>query len=138
MVLLILIVFLLIGGLVTFIAVLNITSPVHLNLFLWQTPDLPFGAWLIASFLCGAIVLYLVSVLSALGDRRNIKVLQKQVLALQAQITAMSQASSSSAVQTAGEGLSSAGGAPMMPMPDVMNTPPPEGRIPSSPLQQFQ
>ncbi len=137
MVLLILVVFLLIGGLMTFIAALNLTQSVHLNLFLWQTPDLPFGLCLMASFLCGAIVLYLVSVLSALGDRRSIKALQKRVHALEAQVTAMSQTSSPSTGQMAGEGLSSAGNRPMMPMPGVMNTPQPEGRMPSSPLQQF-
>jgi uncharacterized integral membrane protein len=134
---LILVVFLLIGGLMAIIAVLNITQPIPLDLFFWKIPDLPFGLYLGASFLCGAIVLYLVSVFSALRDRRNIKALQKQVHALEAQITSMSQASSPSADQVAGEGLSSADKKAMMPMPGVMSTPPPEGRMPSSPLQQF-
>ena len=137
MILLILVVFLLIGGLVTFVAALNLTQSVHLNLFLWQTPDWPFGLCLLASFLCGAIVLYLVSALSALRDRRSIKALQKRVHALEAQVTAMSQTSASSTGQTVGEGLSSAGNGPMVPMPGVVNTPQPEGRMPSSPLQQF-
>jgi uncharacterized integral membrane protein len=135
---LILVVILLIGGLVTFIAVQNLTPLVHLNLLFWQTPDLPLGIWLIAAFLCGAIVLYLVTMLSALGDRHKMKVLRKRVLALEEQVTAMTQTSSSSAEQTPEGRLSAADTPPMMPMPGVMNTPQPDGRVPSAPLSPLQ
>ena len=105
--------------------------------------------WLIAAFLCGAIVLYLVAMLSGLEDQHKMKVLRKRVLALEEQVAAMTQTSSSSAGQTSEGGSSSAGQTPegrlsvadtppLMPMPGVMNTPQPDGRIPSAPLSPLQ
>lgn len=134
----ILVVFLLLGGLVTLIAVLNLTQSVQLDLFFWSISALPVGVWLIAAFLFGAIALYLVSVLSAVGDRRQIKALRQQVLSLEGQMKAMSQTSLPSARQTSKDGLSSANTGPMITMPGVMNTPHPDGRIPSSPLPPLQ
>lgn len=135
---LILVVFLLIGGLVVLIAVLNLT-PVQLGLFsLWHSPPLPLGVCLAAAFLFGAILLYLVSVLSAMGDRREIKTLREKVLSLQEQIAGMSATNSSSAQQTVDDGLSSADTGPMLPVPGVVNTPQPEGRLSTSPLSPLQ
>ena len=134
----ILVVFLLLGGLVTLIAVQNLTQSVQLDLFFWSTPALPVGVWLIAAFLLGAVALYLVSVLSAVGDRREIKALRQQALALEGQMKTISQTSSPSARQTPEDGLSSANTGPMIAMPGVMNTPQPDGRIPSSPLPPLQ
>jgi uncharacterized integral membrane protein len=140
MFLLIFVVFLLIGGLVTFVAVQNLTPVVHLSVLLWHPPDVSVGVWLIVAFLCGAVVLYLVSLLSALGDRWRMKALRKQVLALEERIAAMSQMSSSSSEQTAEDRLSSADTGPMIATPGVMNTPPPDSHIqsPLSPLQNFR
>jgi uncharacterized integral membrane protein len=140
MFLLIFVVFLLIGGLVTFVAVQNLAPVVHLSVLLWHTPDVSVGVWLIAAFLCGAVVLYLVSVLSALGDRWRMRALRKQVLALEERIAAMSQMSSSSSEQTADDRLSSADTGPMVAMPGVINTPSPDSHIqsPLSPLQNFR
>lgn len=138
MVFLILVVILLGGGLVAYIAVQNLTSSVPLDLFIWHTGNYPLGVWLVAAFLCGAIVLYLVSMLSALKDRHVMKVLRKRVLALEEQIAAMNQTSASSAGQTPEGGLSSVNTPAMMSMPSVMNTPSPDGRIPSAPLQNFR
>ncbi len=138
---LIFVVFLLIGGLVTFVAVQNLAPVVHLSVFLWHTPDLPVGAWLIAAFLFGAVLLYLVSVFSALGDRRRMKAVHKQVRALEERIMAMSQTSSSSSELSPDDELSSADTGPMMAMPDVVNTPQPDGGVrplPLSPLQNFR
>lgn len=135
----ILVVILLSGGLVTYVAVHNLTPPVQLDLFVWHIGNLPLGVWLIGAFLCGAIVLYLVSMLAGLEDRHKIKVLRKRVRALEEQVAAMTQTSSSSSERpTSGGGLSKIDTAPMMALPSVMNTPPPDGRIPSAPLSQLQ
>ena len=135
---LILFVFLLIGGLVTFIGVQNLALWIHLDVFLWRTSDLPVGVWLVAAFLCGAVALYLVAVLAALGDRRKMKTLRRQVLTLQEQVTAVSQTGSSATVQTESDRLSLADTGPMISVPGVVSTPQPGGRIPSSPLSPVQ
>jgi uncharacterized integral membrane protein len=136
---LIFVVILLIGGLVTYIAVQNITPPVQLDLFSWHIRDYPLGVWLIAAFLCGAIVLYLISMLFALEDRHKMKVLRKRVVALEKQVAATTQTSSAAAGQASESKLVAADAVPMMPMPGVMNTPqPPDGRIPSAPLSPLQ
>ena len=135
---LVLVVCLLIGGLIAFIAVQNPTPLVHLNLFAWRTPDLQLGVWLVLAFLCGAIILYLVTVPCALSDRHKIKTLRKRVLALEEQMTASGQKDSPSTEQTPENSLSSVDTAPMMPMPGVINTPQPDGRIPSAPLSPLQ
>ena len=125
---LIIVVFLLLGGVLALIAAQNISLSVHLNLFSLQTPNLPIGVWLIATFLLGAIALYLVSVFSGMSDRRTIKVLRQQVLALEEQITT---------TQIVGDRLSTASTGPLVPMPGV-NTPQPGGRVPTSPLPPMQ
>jgi uncharacterized integral membrane protein len=130
----ILVVFLLIGGIATFIAMSNLTPPVHLGVFSWHTPDLPLGLWLIAAFLCGAILLYLVALISTLGDRRRMKALRKQVLALQEQVTTLSQANSPSPQSTEGDKFSTANTAPISRIPSTTNTPQSNGRKPTSPL----
>jgi uncharacterized integral membrane protein len=139
---LIFIVFLLIGGLVSLIAVQNLT-PVQLDVFSWHVASLPFGAWLIAAFLCGAIALYLISVLSALGDWRKMGALKKQVYALEEQIKAMTHASPSAAAQTQEDELSSADTGPMVSVSSgvvggTMTTSQSEDRSPSSPLSPLQ
>jgi uncharacterized integral membrane protein len=135
---LIFVVILLIGGLVAYIAVQNLTLPVQLDLFSWNIRDFPLGVWLVAAFLCGAIVLYLVSMLSALEDRHKMKVLRKRVVALEEQVAAMTQTSSPSIGQTPEGKLTSVDAVPRMPMPGVMNTPQPDGHIPSAPLSPLQ
>jgi uncharacterized integral membrane protein len=135
---LIFVVILLIGGLVTYIAVQNLMPPVQLDLFSWHIRGYPLGMWLIAAFLCGAIVLYLISMLSALEDRHKMKVLRKRVVALEEQVAAMTQISSSSAEQPSESKLAAVDAVPIMPMPGVANTPPADGRIPSAPLSPLQ
>src|SRR6266516_4554950 len=75
---LVLLVFVLIGGILTVITIENLLTPVHLVLFTWQTPTLPLGLLLLIFFLVGALLLYLVSFLSALSDKREIQ-LEQQV-----------------------------------------------------------
>lgn len=135
---LIFVVFLLIGGLVTLIGVLNFTQPVPLWPFsLWHIP-LSLGACLVAAFLFGAILFYVVSVLSAMGDRREIKTLRQKVLSLQEQIAAISTTSPPSASKKVEDSLSSAETGPMIPVSGTVNAPQPEGRISTSPLSPLQ
>jgi uncharacterized integral membrane protein len=134
---LILAVCLLFGGLVTLVAALNLAQPIHLDLFSWHTPDLPIGVWLVAAFLFGAVALYLVSVLSALGDRRKMKALRQQVIALQEKVTTMSQPTSVPTEPKAGDSLSAAMTGPLMPMPGV-KSPQTTRRIQLSPLSSMQ
>lgn len=138
MIFLILVMILLVGGLVTYIAVHNLTPPVQFDLFSWHIRGLPLGVWLIAAFLCGAIVLCLVSMLAALEDRHKMKVLRKRVLALEEQVAAMKQASSSSAGQSSESKLSKIDTAPMLSLPSVRNTSQTDGRVPSAPLSSLQ
>lgn len=138
MIFLILIVILLFGGLVAYIAVQNLTQPVQLDLFIWHIGNLPPGVWLVAAFLSGAIVLYLVSMLSTFKDRHTMKVLRKQVLALEEQKKAMTQTSSTSTGQLPEGGLSAVNTASVMSVPGMMNTPQQDGRISSAPLSPLQ
>lgn len=126
----ILLVLLLIGGGVTFIAMQNLTQPVHLVLFSWQTPNIPLGVCLVIAFLLGAILIYVVAVLSAASDRNAMKVLLLRVSELEEQVPQLKKTSS-----TPSGDLSKSTG-PLMPMPGV-NAPLP-GRLSTSPLQNFR
>lgn len=53
---------------------------VHLTVFGWQAPVLPLGVVLLLSCLLGALLLYSVSVLSALRDRRTLAKLRRRVV----------------------------------------------------------
>jgi uncharacterized integral membrane protein len=121
------VVFLLVGGLVTFVAAQNLTQVVHLDVLLWHPPNLPVGLWLIAAFLCGAVALYLVSGISALNDLRKMKALRKQALALEERVLAMGQTAPLSSERISDDDrLSSADTGPMVALPNIMNTPPPD------------
>jgi uncharacterized integral membrane protein len=91
MLLFILLLFVLAGGIFAVITVENLTTSVHLILFGWQTPELPVGLLVVSAFLLGALVLYVVSFLSAWSDKRALKVLRKQVSELEQQQQTMQQ-----------------------------------------------
>jgi len=83
MIYLILLVFVLVGGTLTVLALENFPTEVQIILFSWQTPHFPLGLLLVAVFLLGALFLYIVSALSALQDRRELKRLRKRVTELE-------------------------------------------------------
>ena len=56
---------------------------VHLTVFAWNAPVLPLGVVVLFSCLLGALLLYSVSVLSALRDRRALKKLRRRVVELE-------------------------------------------------------
>jgi uncharacterized integral membrane protein len=87
---LILIVFLIVGGALTVITVQNFTMQhAHVALFIWQTPELPVGLLVLISFLLGALVLYLVSALSALRDSSELRRTQRRVAELEQQLASV-------------------------------------------------
>ena len=56
---------------------------VHLTVFAWNAPVLPLGVVVLFSCLLGALLLYSVSVLSALRDRRALTKLRRRVVELE-------------------------------------------------------
>lgn len=130
----------------------NLSNTVHLTMLSWQTPDLPVGLWLIAAFLLGALLLYLVAVSSATGDRRELKQLHARVDKLKAEKeelqTALEAASSarvassplpqSGTFSTGPLGRTASGSlasAPFIPMPGISN---PSHNTNSLPSQDFR
>jgi uncharacterized integral membrane protein len=51
--------------------------------FVWQTPPLAMGLWLLISCLLGALVLYLVSLKVALQERRELRRLRQRIAELE-------------------------------------------------------
>ncbi|SRR6266567_8554493 len=80
---LILFIFVLVGGTLALLAAQNFSTEVQLMLFTWQTPRIPFGLVIAAAFLLGALLLYIVSALSAVSDRREVKKLRKRIAELE-------------------------------------------------------
>jgi uncharacterized integral membrane protein len=89
MIYLVLIVFLLVGSAVAVLALQNFQTEAPLILFTWHLPHFPLGALLAAAFGLGALLLYVVSALSALQERREVKKLRVRVTELE-QIVAKS------------------------------------------------
>ena len=67
----------------TALTVLDISTQVHITILNWQSPGAPVGFWMLGAFFLGALLLYLVSVASALHDRGEIRRLRQQVSTLQ-------------------------------------------------------
>ena len=74
MVYLVLVICLLVGSTLAIVALQNLlpSDEVQLTLFIWQTPHIPLGLLVVIAFLLGAILLYIISALSALQDRRDV------------------------------------------------------------------
>lgn len=83
MIYLILLVFVLVSGALALLALENFLTEVPITLFSWRIPHFSLGLMLVAAFLLGAIFLYIVSALSALQDRRELKKLRKRVTELE-------------------------------------------------------
>ncbi len=134
---LILLVFLLIGGVLAWIVWQNLADTVQVVLFNWHAQPLPIGLWLIGFFLLGALLLYIVSVLSALKERREMKMLRERVAELERekkQAQAAAQAGTPSGPLSAPGSMPSGGARPsgplqsnqsFMPMPGLPGQNPP-------------
>ena len=94
MIYVLLLVVLLLGGTVAVLVIQNLSAfatAVQLSFFVWQTPPFPMGLWLLFSCLFGALVLYMLSMISARQERRELSMLRKRVTELeQAQAKALS------------------------------------------------
>ncbi len=90
MLVVILIIFVLVGGVLAVLAFENVatlTIEVHVKVFGWHAPALPLGLLVLLAFLLGALLLYIVTVLSAWKDRRQLARLHRRVAELeQAQV----------------------------------------------------
>jgi uncharacterized integral membrane protein len=86
----VLVVIVLFGGVFAVLVIENFSAfaaVAQLSFFLWQTPSLPVGLWLLISCLFGACMLYLASAISAIQDRRELRMLRQRVAELeQAQV----------------------------------------------------
>ncbi len=83
----VLIIFALAGGAITVLAFENFSTlsmDVHLALFVWHPPALPLGVLLLLSFVQGALLLYVVTFISAVRERRELRRLRKRVAELEA------------------------------------------------------
>ncbi|HEY6539812.1 MAG TPA: lipopolysaccharide assembly protein LapA domain-containing protein [Ktedonobacteraceae bacterium] len=86
MLVVILVIFVLAGGALVVLAFENATTltiEVHVKVFGWHTPALPLGVLLLLAFLSGALLLYIVTVLSAWKDRRQLARLRRRVAELE-------------------------------------------------------
>ena len=83
MIYLVVIVFVLVGSALAVLALENVPTEVQLTLFIWHTPRFPLGVLLVAAFLLGALLLYVVSTVSALQERREVKKLRARVAELE-------------------------------------------------------
>ncbi len=83
MVYLVLLICLLVGSALTIVALQNLSTEVQFMLFTWSTPRIPLGLPVLVAFLLGALVLYIVSLLSAVQDRREVRRLRRRVSELE-------------------------------------------------------
>jgi uncharacterized integral membrane protein len=110
--------FLIFAGVLTVITVQNLDTPVMLAMFTWHTPSLPLGLVVVFSFVLGALLLYVVSLLSAWREGRQIKQLRQRIAQLeQGQVSNMAPAS------LPATGMSAVP-MPGMPEPDATMQPP--------------
>ncbi len=82
----VLIIFVLAGGALAVLAYENVATmaiEVHLRVFGWHAPALPLGVVLLLACLFGAALLYIVTVLSAWRDRRQLAKLRRRVAELE-------------------------------------------------------
>lgn len=75
--------FVLFGSFLTIITVQNLDTPVLLAMFAWHTPVLPLGLIVVFSFILGALLLYVVSLISAWREGLQIKRLRQRIAELE-------------------------------------------------------
>jgi uncharacterized integral membrane protein len=83
---LVLLVFVLLGGALAVLVIENFSAfatGVPLSFFVWQTPPLAMGLWLLLSCVFGAVVLYVVSLQAAVQERRELRRLRQRVAELE-------------------------------------------------------
>ena len=86
MLVVLLIMFVLVAGVLAVLAFENFTAltiEVHLKVFGWHVPALSLGVLVLLAFLLGALLLYVVTVVSAWKDRRELARLRRRVAELE-------------------------------------------------------
>ena len=86
MLVVVLIFFVLAGGMLAVLVYENVATlavEVHLRVFGWHAPALPLGVIMLLACLLGAALLYIVTVVSALRDRRQLAKLRRRVAELE-------------------------------------------------------
>ena len=86
---LVLLIFALAGSALVVLTIENITTQVQFAVFAWQSPNFPLGLVVLIAFILGALLLYIVSALSALHDRGEKRRLRKRVHELEQQLAAI-------------------------------------------------
>ncbi len=107
---LVLFIFALAGSALVVLTIENLTTQVQFAVFAWQSPNLPLGLVVLVAFILGALLLYIVSALSALRDRSEKRRLRKRVHELEQQLATMTPATPQPVVQVQ---------LPVVPMPGV-------------------
>lgn len=107
---LVLFIFALAGSALVVLTIENITTQVQFAVFAWQSPNLPLGLVVLIAFILGALLLYIVSALSALRDRSEKRRLRKRVNELEQQLASLTPVTPQPVVQTQ---------VPIVPMPGV-------------------
>jgi uncharacterized integral membrane protein len=82
----VLLVIVLLGGAFAVLVIENssaFATVAPLSFFVWQTPPLAMGLWLVISCVFGAVVLYVVSVQAAVQERRELHRLRQRVAELE-------------------------------------------------------
>lgn len=82
---LVLVMIVLAGGVITLVAVQNLSNTTQLEVLIWQAPALPAGLLILGAFILGALLLYLSSVGAAISDRKQIRKLRQRVKELEQQ-----------------------------------------------------
>jgi uncharacterized integral membrane protein len=75
--------FLLICGGLVVLTIQNLPTPVQFVFYTWHTPVTPAIFWIVGAFLLGALLFYLMLVVSARDDRRELRKLRKRVSELE-------------------------------------------------------
>lgn len=129
---LILLLFLLIGGVLTLITLQNLNTLIHLNLYFWKTPQFPVGFLLIGGVLLGAVLLYLVALSSAARERRELKRLRLRVVELEQKQQSQAEMGTNDAMTY----ISQQTTAPVLPIAPQMKLPGATGPLPGNPPRQ--
>ncbi|GAC1425822.1 MAG: hypothetical protein PVS3B3_04810 [Ktedonobacteraceae bacterium] len=86
MVYIVLFIFALAGSALVVLTIENLTTQVQFAVFAWQSPNLPLGLVVLIAFILGALLLYIVSALSALRDGSEKRRLRRRVNELEQQL----------------------------------------------------
>ncbi len=83
-----LLLFVLVGAALA-VVVVNNASPIQIAFFTWQSPELPVGVVMAGAVIVGAILLYLITTVSALQDWHELRQLRDRVRSLEGRVAAL-------------------------------------------------